>query len=147
MKFLYYFVLGPVLLGSAVACRKAELPDFVTADEKNAMETNPCWPSEGKGRIGVIYAPLYVTTSTKRNEIEWGSGENSKEWIGRRASTSEVVVFYDGRVWSPRSLPHDFDKSMSVVFSFDEKNIRFYDYVHQEGGYYERHPPEDWHDN
>jgi hypothetical protein len=147
MRVLCWFVLVIVLSGSVVACRKAELPDFVTAQEKIEMETNPCWPSEGKGGIGVIYAPLYVTTSTRRNGIEWGFGENSKKWIGRKASKPEVVVFFDDRVWPPQALPHNFDKSRSVVFFFEEKNIRFYDYVHREGGYYERPPPEDWYDN
>ncbi|MFY9853980.1 MAG: hypothetical protein WAK26_08905 [Terracidiphilus sp.] len=144
MKVLYCFALVTVLLGSVVACRRAELPDFVTADEKKDMETNPCFPTEGKGGIGVIYAPLYVTTSTKRNELRFGSGE---KWIGRRASTPEVVVFFDGQVWPPQSLPHGFDKSKSVVFFFEDNNIRFYDYVHHQGGYYERHPPEERHDN
>jgi hypothetical protein len=68
----------------------------------------------------------------------WGSGGNSKNWVGRRSSTREVVVFYDDKVWSPQSLPNGFDQRKSVVVSFEEKNIRFYDFVHMSGGYYER---------
>jgi hypothetical protein len=147
MKVLSCILLGAALLGTVVGCRKAELPDFVTAEERNVMQTNPCFPTEGKGGIGVIYAPLFITTSTKRNEIQWGSGENSKKWIGRKASKPEVVVFFDDKVWPPQSLPHGFDKSKSVVFSFEEKKICFYDYVHHQGGYYERHPPEERYDN
>ncbi|MGP8173972.1 MAG: hypothetical protein ACLP7O_05430 [Terracidiphilus sp.] len=147
MRVLSCIVLATALLTTLTGCRKAELPDFVTAEEKNIMETNLGFPTEGKGGIGVIYDPLYVTTSTKRNEIQWGSGENSKKWIGRKASKPEVVVFFEGKVWPPQSLPHGFDKSKSVVFSFEEKKICFYDYVHRQGGYYERHPPEEWHAN
>jgi len=90
---------------------------------------------------------LYVTTGTKRNEIDWRYGENWGKWIGQRASKPEIVVFYDGKVWPPQSLPHGFDKSKSVVVSFEENNIRFYDYAHRHGGYYERHPPEERYDN
>jgi hypothetical protein len=61
-----------------------------------------------------------------------------KKWSGQSSSTPEIVVFYDGKVWPPQSLPQGFDKSKSVVVSFEEKNIRFYDFFHNSGGYYER---------
>jgi hypothetical protein len=144
MRVLSSIVLATALLCTVVGCRKAELPDFVTANEKTAMETNPCWPLEGKGGVGVIYDPLYVYTSTKRNGLTWDSGKNAKVCMGRNARKSEVVVFYDDKIWPPQSLPHGFDKSKSVVVSFEEKKICFYDYVHREGGYYDRHPPKDW---
>lgn len=147
MKVLSCIVLATGLLSTAVGCRKAELPDYVTTEEKNVMETNTCFPVMGKGGVGIIGTDLFVTTSTKRNEIQWGFGENSKKWIGRRASKPEVVVFFDGKVWPPQSLPPGFNKSNSVVVSFDKKKICFYDYVHHQGGYYERHPPEEWYDN
>jgi len=90
---------------------------------------------------------LYVATKTKRNEIGWGSGENSKKWMGREASKQEVVVFFEGKVWPPQSLPYGFDKSRSVVVFFEENYIRSYDYVHHRGGYYERPPPGERYDN
>lgn len=141
MKVLSCIVLAAALLSTIAGCRKAELPDFVTADEKNIMETNPCFPRFGKGGIGMTYdANPFVGTKSKMNEIGWGSGENSKTWLGRKASKPEVVVFFDDKVWPPQSLPHEFDKSKSVVVSFEEKYIRFYDYVHKVGCYYERDP-------
>jgi hypothetical protein len=140
MRILSCVILATTLLSTVGGCRKAEFPDFVTTEEKNAMETNPCFPTEGKGGIGVIYAPLFVITSSKRNELLFGPGE---KWIGRKASNSEVIVFFDGKVWPPQTLPHDFDKRKSVVVSFEENNIRFYDYIHHQGGFYERHPPEE----
>ncbi|MGA9672729.1 MAG: hypothetical protein WBQ94_26165 [Terracidiphilus sp.] len=141
MKVLSCFALAASLLSIVSGCRKAELPDFVTAEEKNVMETNPCFPRFGKGGIGMTHdIYLCVGTKSKMNEIIWGLGENTKRWEGRKASKREVVVFFDGKVWPAQALPHDFDKSKSVVFSFEEKNIRFYDYVHKEGCYYERDP-------
>ena len=141
MRILSCIVLATVLSSTFVGCRKAELPDFVTADEKNVMETNQCFPRYGKGGIGMTHdIYLCVGTKSKMNEIIWGLGENTKRWEGRKASKREVVVFFDGKVWPAQALPHDFDKNQSVVFSFEKKNIRFYDYVHKEGCNYERDP-------
>jgi hypothetical protein len=140
MRFLSCVVLTTALLSTFMGCRKAELPGFVTADERSVMETEPCFPRYGKGGVGLIYDGLYVVTKSKRNEMGWGEGENSKKWIGRKASEPEVVVFFDEKVWPPQSLPHDFDKTKSVVVSFGEKYIRFYDYAHKEGCNYERDP-------
>jgi len=102
------------------------------------METHFEW---AKGGIGIVSsAPhVYVVTKSNRNEIDWGEDGSAKEWIGRRASKPEIVVFFDGKVWSSRALPHDFDKNKCVVVSFDEKYIRFYDYASRTGGFYERH--------
>ena len=141
MKVLSSIVLATALLSTVGGCRKAELPDFVTAEEKNEMQTKWEW---SKGRVGMIMSPndahIYVATESTRNEIMWGYGDSSKNWIGRKASTPEVVIFFEGKIWQPQSLPYNFDKSKSVVVSFEEKNIRFFDFVHMSGGYYERHP-------
>jgi hypothetical protein len=121
-----------------MSCQKADLPHFVTFKEKWIMKTHSCFPFiHGKGSIGIISNSLYVVTKSARNEILWNRGASGK-WMGRDSSTSEVVVFFDGKVWSPESLPQGFDKSKSVVVSFKKKHIRFYDFVHNWGGYYER---------
>jgi hypothetical protein len=146
MRVLSCIVLATSLLSTVVGCRKAELPDFVTANEKNVMQTQWLW---SKGGMGIIASPndadrdaaIYVATRSTKNEIEWGYGENSKKWIGRKASKPEIVVFFDDKVWPSQSLPHNFDKNKSVVISFEEKYIRVYDFIHMEGGYFERHDP------
>ena len=100
------------------------------------MRTHPCFLA--KGGVGSIGTDLYVATKSTQNKIMWGHGENSKKWIGRESSKAEVVVFFDGNVWSPQSLPVGFDKSKSLVVSFDKKHIRFYDFSRNWGGYYAR---------
>ena len=135
MKVLCCFILAVSLLSTVSGCRKTELPDFMTAEEKNAMETNPCFPRFGKGGVGIINLDLDVATKSDKNEMLFHS---RGDWTGQSASTPEVVVVFDGKVWTPRSLPHGFDKNKSIVVSFEKKNIRFYDYVQRSGGYYER---------
>jgi hypothetical protein len=146
MRVLSCIVLATALLSAIVGCRKAELPDFVTAEEKNAMQAQRLW---SKGGMGITASPndedrdgaIYVATRSTRNVIEWRSGEKSKEWIGRKASTPEVVVFFDDKIWPSHSLPHNFDKNKSFIFSFDEKYIRVYDFFHRQGGYFVRQDP------
>ena len=133
MKVLSCIVLAAALLTTLISCRKAELPDFVTPKEKLVMATNRCIP---KGGIGIINTDLYVVTKSGKNELQFGFREN---WIGGSASTPEMVIVFDGKVWTPQSLPHGFDKSKSVVVFFEEKKISFYDYIRESGGYYERH--------
>ena len=140
MKVLNCVVLISALLCPLIGCRKAALPDFVTSDDKNAMETNSCFPRYGKGGVGIVSTDLYVFTKSKWNEIDWGEGENAKKWTGRSASQAEVVVFFDDKIWPLQSLPHAFDKSKSVVISFEKEHIRFYDYVHKGRCNYERDP-------
>jgi hypothetical protein len=127
--------MATVVLSTSVGCRRAEFPDFVTAKQKIEMETNPCFPRFGKGGVGIIHTGLYVATKSAKNELLFDSKE---DWIGQSASTPEVVVVLDGKVWTPQSLPPGFDKSKSVVVSFEKKKICFYDYVQMNGGYYER---------
>ena len=104
------------------------------------MQTNE-YPS--KGGLGILMSPndanLFAVTKSSTNEIEWGSGESSRSWIGQDSSIPEVAVFYEGKVWPLQFLPHDFNKNKSVIVSFEKKRISFYDFVHSSGGYYERH--------
>ena len=136
MRLVSCFVLAATLFSAQMNCQKADLSHFVTAKEKRIMKTNRCFLA--KGGIGGIGTYLYVATKSDQNEILWGYEENSKKWIGRESSTPEIVVFYDDKVWSSQSLPQGFDKSKSVVVSFEKKRIRFYNFLHNSGGYYER---------
>jgi hypothetical protein len=135
MRIMSCIVLAASLLTSQTGCKKVVFPDFMTADEKEFMKAVPCFPEHPKGGIGIINTELSVVTKPTRNELLFDSREN---WIGHSASTPEVVIVFDGKVWTSESLPHGFDKSKSVVVSFDENKISFYDYIHKSGGYYGR---------
>jgi hypothetical protein len=127
-----------------MSCQGAYLPNYVTLKEKWIMKTHSCFPfAHGKGGVGGIGDHLAVVTTSAKNEIWLGDGEYSKKWIGRGWSIPEVVVLFDGKVWSLQSLPVGFDKSKSVVVSFEKKHIRFYDFVHMQGCYYVRPKPEE----
>lgn len=134
MKILGCIVLTATLLISVMGCRRAGLPGFVTADERNAMETNECF---SKGGLGIINTDLYIVTKSESNKNELLLGSDGR-WAGQNASIPEVVVVFEGKIWTPQSLPQRFVKNESVVVSFEEKNIRFYDYVRMSGGYYAR---------
>jgi len=135
MKFLFCLVLAVTLLNSQTGCKKSLFPGFMTADEKEFMKAVPCFPEHGKGGIGIINTELSVVTKPAKNELLLDSKE---KWTGHSASTPEVVIVFDGKVWTSESLPHGFDKSKSVVVSFEEYKISFYDYIHKSGGYYGR---------
>jgi hypothetical protein len=68
MRVLSCLVLAAALLSTVEGCRKAELPSFVNAKEKNIMETNWEW---SKGGVGMIMSPndanIYVATKSTRN--------------------------------------------------------------------------------
>jgi hypothetical protein len=140
MRVLSCVVLATALLYTVVGCWKTNLPDFVTAKQKIDMETKEYW---SKGGVGLLLGPndgnLFVATKSTLNEMMWGYEEHSGKWSGQSSSTPEVVVFYEGKVWSAQSLPPGFDKNKSVVVSFEEKSIRFYDFTRMSGGYYKRH--------
>ena len=139
MRFISCVALAAALFSAQMSCQKLDLPRFLTAKEKWIMRTHSCFPFEhGKGGVGGIGTYLYVATRSTQNEIMWGYEEKSGKWIGRESSTPEIVVFYDDKVWSPQSLPQGFDKSKCVVVSFEKKHIRFYNFFHNSGGYYER---------
>lgn len=135
MRVMSCIVLAASLLTSQTGCKKVVFPDFMTTDEKKFIEAVPCFPEHGKGGIGIINTDLSVATKSTKNELLFNSGV---DWIGHNASTPEVVVVFDNKVWTPQSLPHGFDKSKSVVVSFEEYKISYYDYIRKSGGHYGR---------
>lgn len=88
-----------------------------------------------KGSIGIIDRNLYIVVKSNNNELVLNDG---KRWIGGNADIPEVVIFYDGRIWSRQSLPESFDLSKTVVISFETDKVRFFDFRQMDGGYYKR---------
>ncbi len=137
MRIPVGIVLATALLIPFSGCRQAELPDYVTASEKNIMATHR---EESKAGIGFIRsgdgANLKVSTCSRRNEVMWDFEKKRHNWAGRRSTGLQVVIFWNGRIWVPNHLPHDFDRNSSVVIFFDGNFVRFYDYAQNSGGYF-----------
>jgi hypothetical protein len=102
------------------------------AKERTMFATNRCF---SKGGLGIVNTSLYIVVKSAKNELLLGE---KKSWSGLDASNPEVVVFFDGKVWVPPSLPKAFDLSKGVVVSFESDKIRFFDFQAMSGGYYER---------
>jgi hypothetical protein len=136
-KLLNCIVLASALLLTIVGCRPAPLPDFVSPVEKAAMTANLKISQAG---IGVIRDEsegyLVVSTCSRKNEILWQLGDKHHNWSGRRSTTVQAVVFFGGKIWYPNTLPQNFDRSQSVVIYFEGNYVRFFDYVHNQGGYF-----------
>jgi hypothetical protein len=66
----------------------------------------------------------------------WDFEKKRHNWAGARSTTTQVVFFWNGRIWPPTHLPQDFDRSRSVVIFFDGNYVRFYDYAQNSGGYF-----------
>ena len=96
-----------------------------------------------KGGIGKINKHLYVvvkSASDDRNELIVKPAEDKEErWKGKSASKAEVVIVFEGMIWSSQGLPDQFDLSKAVVVSFEGDKVRFFDFhTMSGGGYYER---------
>jgi len=88
-----------------------------------------------KGGIGIISEHLYIVVNSARNELVLSAGHR---WVGLDASRPEIVIFFEGTVWSPQGLPDRFDLSNAVVVSFEGDKVRFFDFRKMFGGYYRR---------
>ncbi|MGO9229842.1 MAG: hypothetical protein ACLQKA_11640 [Bryobacteraceae bacterium] len=92
-----------------------------------------------KGGFGIINQNLYIVVKSAKNELLWGARER---WTGKSAGTSEVVFYFDGKIWSSPDLPSGFDLSKSVAIFFEGDVIRFFEFGRGSGGYYQRMIPE-----
>jgi hypothetical protein len=111
------------------------------ATEERAMFATKWMPS--KGGIGMVNKSLYIVVKSAkgdRNELVVKPTEETEQrWKGQSVGKAEVVVFYQGKVWSgAQGLPDNFDLSKAVVVSFENDKARFFDFQAMDGGYYER---------
>jgi hypothetical protein len=130
MRIVAYAALAVALAWMQGESQTVNRPDALR--EKTMFATNRCF---SKGGLGIVNTSLYISVKSARNELLFGEKET---WSGLEASKPEVVVFFEGKVWVPSSLPKGFDLSKAVVVSFEGKKIRFFDFQTVSGGYYER---------
>lgn len=91
-----------------------------------------------KGGIGIIDKDLYIVVKSAKDDKNALILSDGNKWAGLQAGTPEVVIFYENKILSPQALPSQFDLSNSVVISFENNKIRFFDFRAMEGGYYRR---------
>lgn len=103
------------------------------------MTTNLCWP---EGGMGIINTSLFIVVKSPinaRNELLVKSTyESELIWKGKDVTSAEVVVFYEGKVWSTEKLSDHFDMSRAIVISFENDKVRFFDFQKTFGGCYNR---------
>jgi hypothetical protein len=124
-----------VLLGATLLSAQQNKQNTKGCDAAKEREMFATTRGFSKGGLGIINTSLYIAVKTTKNELLYGEKET---WTGLDASKPEVVIFFDGKVWEPRSVPKGFDLSKSVVISFEGDKIRFFDFQEMSGGYYER---------
>lgn len=94
------------------------------------------------GGVGMVNKNLYIVVESAkndRNELVMKPTEETEErWKGKGVTKAEVVIVYEGKVWSPEALPKRFDLSKAVIASFEESKIRFFDFQKMSGGYFDR---------
>jgi hypothetical protein len=130
MRIISYTVLGATLFCAQAFSQEPMRPNGVK--EKIMFATNICM---SKGGIGVITKNLHIDLKSTKNELILGTRER---WTGQAVQTSEVVIFFEGKIWSLQALPDGFDLSKAVIVSFENDKVRFLDFSKLSGGYYRR---------
>ncbi|HXM33924.1 MAG TPA: hypothetical protein VN920_01935 [Pyrinomonadaceae bacterium] len=136
MKIISYAL--SVLLASTLFGVKGANQDTKShrAEERDMFATR--WQLS-KGGIGMVNKYLYIVVKSARNELILKPTEETEDkWYGKSVTKAEVVIVYEGKVWSSQGLPNGFDLSKAVVVSFESDKIRFFDFQAMSGGYYER---------
>jgi hypothetical protein len=95
--------------------------------------SNEYFPKAGLGLIKAQH--LYIVLTSMQNNLLL---DQQNEWTGLKASTPEVAIFYENKVWSPNLLPPKFDLSKAIIISFEHDKVRFFDFNEMSGGYYWR---------
>jgi hypothetical protein len=130
MKFFGTLILVAALLSMNGLCQSVTRPGEKNGN--NILATNEC---VAKGGIGIVNTHLYIDLNSDKNELILDGGN---KWVGQSPETSELVFFFDNRVWSTAVVPREFDLSRAVVVSFEGKVVRFFDFGNTSGGYYRR---------
>jgi hypothetical protein len=109
------------------------------AEERDAFATR--WELS-KGGIGMVNKNLYIVVKSAKNDrnelVVKPTEETEERWKGKSVTKAGVAFVYEGKVWSPETLPKRFDLSKAVVVSFEESKIRFFDFQTMSGGYFDR---------
>lgn len=121
------------------------------AASQSTKRLDPANEFFAKGGIGMISEELYVVVKSAKNDrnelIVKPPGHLGRDqsapvpetrWKGKSTNEAEVVIYFESRVWSQQQLPDGFDLSRSVVVSFENDKVRYFDFRKMAGGYYRR---------
>ncbi|MGA2434829.1 MAG: hypothetical protein ABSG25_06045 [Bryobacteraceae bacterium] len=129
MRIVKYIVLAVLLLCvgllTAALIRWTGWPDGIAQ----------YWSHGRLGNIDGHEGLFALVGATTKNELIVG---RYNRWVGLDASRPEIAIFFDHKVWSPGSLPEQFDLSKSIVISFEKDRIVFFHFPRMQGGYYMR---------
>jgi|SRR5215831_16897684 len=128
MKLIGVVALSIASLAVAVGQETARKPGTQTGS--GSVSTNE---SFSKGGLGIVTAHLYIDVISAKNELVLDDGVR---WVGQDSHASQVVFFFENKVWT--SVPPGFDLGKSVLVSFENDVVRFFDFAQMSGGYYRK---------
>jgi hypothetical protein len=88
-----------------------------------------------KGGIGIINTTLYVDLKSGSNELILNEG---RRWIGLPTQETQIVFVSGQKVISGMSISSGFKLEDSVVISFENGRVSFFDFKKGTGGFYVR---------
>lgn len=135
MTLIRYIALGVAVVLSVVQSGESQTTQNHSDAKEQYMSTASKFFS--KGGIGIIAKDnLWVDVKSDSNELIYGTGRD--RWRGLAAPGTELIIFFEGKIWSMENVPDRFDLSKSVIVSFETDKVRFFDFRGMSGGYYER---------
>ena len=122
-----------------VSCISHEKGKEMTAEafEESAIDHLPFQKNQclSKGGMGIVAKGFVVVLKSTRNELLLPDG---KSWTGRAAGERECVFVLRGKVFPAGQLPKDFRLEKSVVISFEDEKVTFFEFSSLSGGFYKR---------
>src|SRR5258708_23182030 len=113
-------IISCIALAVAVACTQGcgqESNRAGSVKDQNMLATNECF---SKGGLGIVNTKLHIDLKSAQNELLLIGLDR---WVGQDATTPEVAIVFENRVWSPQSLPEGFDMSKAIVVSFEGSKV------------------------
>jgi hypothetical protein len=127
-------ILLSILLSAELAAQAQTVNPKQTAESvKKYLEENVAY---SQGHVGIINPQLYIVTASDKNELLLG--DNHLRWTGLPKTERQVVLFFQGSVYSPDKLPPNFALTGAILISFEGSKIKFFDLAGNQIGFYRR---------
>lgn len=139
MLLCLYFIKPQLLIGEDMKkIREIETKagvnySAVAAAMAEAFKSSQCVPKAG---TALVSGDVYIALNREMNTL-W-LGEHHLEWVGAEKKTKQAVLVFHEKVMDQNNLPKDFELSGSILISFEENKVSFFDFSSFQGGYYLR---------